>query len=287
MAKPFRRFKSEGLAMPEAEVPRAGAGKGLRRELPHFNLAPPVAFDPAVFYGGSEADGFVLSLALVYNDLKQIEWTQQIVLGAAEAEVAAGPGQVYGMGIWASRFTFALLHELFGAIKLADSHGVLQCEEFRKCIEPQEIASRWSMLMRFAKGEDLDAAESAALVSYAEMRNRGTYHYGDRGRLLEGYWRFFHDLPKTEFNRRAYLSAGGSPEQTRFYFADAAVASLYDVGDESATTLRDKTGELRLLVSETLALLVTRYIATRQASSRLPRTPIRSASKRPSSRKKG
>lgn len=288
MANPFRRLKSD-TAAPRQSVNDgridAPTESALIRDVPHFNLAPLTRIDRRVFYGGDDADGFVLSLARIYNDFKQIEWTQQLVLGAARLVVAPESGQVLGMGIWASRFTFSLLYELFNAIRLAERHGVFDSTAFVRCVGPAAIHERWTALLRIAKGEDVDHAEASALKAYEAMRNRGTYHYGDSGRLLQGYWKFFHELPPSDFNAHAYMSFGDSLEETRFYFADAAVASLYDTGDEAGTELRDTTAEMRRLVSETLALVVERYVRIRQADANLPAEPVSGAEK-PRSRRR-
>lgn len=42
-----------------------------RKPLPDFDLASPQKFDPAIF-GEQDIDGFVLSLALAFNDYKTV-----------------------------------------------------------------------------------------------------------------------------------------------------------------------------------------------------------------------
>jgi hypothetical protein len=269
-------FRRDDVAAGPTEPPSSGPEEAPLRELPHFALADLTAFEKEVFFGSDPADGFVLSLALAYNDLKQIEWNQQIFLGASKPGVNPRAGQVFGMGIWASRFSYALLHELFKAISEANRRKVLESPAFRLALQilsPGALAD-WQNLLRLACGEQLQAAEQSALSKYDEIRNQASYHYANSAAILAGYHRFFYDIDSSIYNAQAYMSFDdGSLERTRFYFADAAAASLYDVGDADGEQLRTTTATIRRLVSKIVAVVIVAYIETRRLEPGIAGSP--------------
>lgn len=95
-----------------------------------FNLADLKDFDPVLLVTGDQAvDGFVLSLALAYNDVKTMQWMNFMLdcnrPTPADA-ITAASGQWNGMRVQVARWLMALTHEILRAIAHAKETGVLE-----------------------------------------------------------------------------------------------------------------------------------------------------------------
>lgn len=70
-------------------------------DCPDFNLAELTPLDPRVFMSGDDGvDGFVLSIALAYNDIKGIDWLGQQMENCRPTDtttVSAGLGSVLSL----------------------------------------------------------------------------------------------------------------------------------------------------------------------------------------------
>lgn len=268
--KTFRPFKRKQLQPERARAVHGAGADVLRRPLPEFELAPLSDFPVDVFNSDCpDVDAFILTLATAYNDLKSFEWNYQIMTDAAPTEMIIHPqvGQLYGMRVWATRFTIALMFELLLAIDRASSAGVTTHARFMRALAllTPEGRRRWERLERAAT-QSIDADESSLddLVKwFAKVRNNLAYHYGQPKPLLQGYKRRFLDDPKEPSNEVLYASIGGNMAESRFYFADAASARAYDARDEHTKDLMARTTQMRAVVNGGLHAVVQAYLRHR------------------------
>lgn len=195
-----------------------------------FDLGALETFDPRVFEGGSDTDAFVLSLALAFNDLKDLAWMFQQVSYCEPADKSVpNPqlGQWKGMSIYVTRHLIAHAHEVVNALKEADRRGVLEtpewCEALGLC--PPAVIESWAKLVGTARGEPGDDPFLKFLVM---VRNNVAFHYDQPKALMSAYLRAFPNPPTSAFNTHAFVSLGDRAEGCRFYFADAASGMYYD-----------------------------------------------------------
>lgn len=215
---------------------------------PHRNpateLAPLFGFDPAVLKGGPrKADSFVLLLAVVYNDLRELQWVAEhlTITKPVEVVVSRGMGDWQGATVWTKRYAAAVLNELMVAVKHAHKAGILGQSMFIRTAQALDDQERvaWNNIVDVAMGRPGTA--SALRAFFDRVRNRAAFHF-DRGQLWEGYQAHFHRRKKDAFNEQAYMSVGRTLGATRFYFADAAA--------QLALELYDTKGELWPLVNQ-------------------------------------
>ena len=227
---------------------------------PDFELAPLRAYPPEVLAADSDgAEGLVLSLALAFNDMKGIQWwTYQ--LGKCEPKPGVDPeaGQWLGMRLQTTRLTLLILHEALKAIKTAQGTGVLDAQLFQQALsglDRRQLAS-WQELLELAN----DKPNDSPIRQYIErVRHNFSAHYYQPDALVKGYRSFFIDREPGPFNECAYASFGDKIENTRFYFADAAVQSgqrLLDPKDELLGQVRSYV----LQMFQALRFLIETYL---------------------------
>jgi hypothetical protein len=236
-------------------------------DCPDFDLAPLIEFPPTVFSreGSAAADAFVLALALAFNDMKGVQWLirQLEKCKPNESSVTAKVGQWNGMRIQTTRLTLLILHELLKAIHIADRDGVLGDADFVEAVRRlQEINKKdWADLIALAR----EAPGDSAVRRYIErMRHNFAAHYYQPSSLIGGYRQFFFENERESFNEHALVSFGDSVENTRFYFADAAVQmgqKLLDPSDAQITEVHSYT----LSMFQGLRFLIENYLSIKQA----------------------
>jgi hypothetical protein len=232
-----------------------------------FSLAELQEFDPGLLLtGDGGVDGFVLALALAYNDLKSVHWMNFMLERNKPTPVdAVTPvsGQWNGMRVQAARWEMALAHEILHAIAHAKENGVLAKSEIRKAVRlmPSFQQQRWKQLIDVSSGK---RPASGVLRGYLrDLRNDGVFHYAYSERLVSAYRAFFQTDAKVAYNTRAYLSIGPTMNQTRFYFADAAAQRMY-CGESDLETLFEEATELINELHHTIAGFVFAYLKHRK-----------------------
>jgi hypothetical protein len=204
-----------------------------------FGLAPLQTVDPAsLITGDDDLDGFVLSLALAYNDVKTIHWIQYLLLKHPPAdllEISPDAGQWHGMRVQANRWLMALAHEIILSISRASAMGVLRKKSIRTVVKSLPAAYQ-ELWMELVAVSTKPSGRGAALRPYLrDLRNEGVFHYKYPAKLLEGYKAFFLGGARVSHNEHAYVSMGPSLKETRFYFADAAAQRMY-TGNQTLET---------------------------------------------------
>jgi hypothetical protein len=197
------------------------------------DLAPLETFAPSVFVGDANASqqvcNFVLALALVYNDCKDIIYAHIIL---EQSKPSDPPSRSRAWGAWGGiehhifRLIVGMLHSLF---ELIQSNRSALDDSFLQSVIRQLRADHrdaWQTVV----GVALDASPSDGLGrALMLVRNKIAFHY-DPKCIFRGYQRHF--LGEDPRDERAFISRGMNMAQSRFYFADAA--SIGYVGTAAA-----------------------------------------------------
>lgn len=183
------------------------------------------SFDKTAFYPdknvSSDVCGFVLTLSLVYTDVKNINMLFGCVIDSrpkGEPEIKKEWGEYNGLINFLNKLNISILHELF--IFINENKAVLEEKFFKEVIKSikKDEKQSWNLLVDTA----LDRGNSDKFYKDLMLiRNKISFHY-DRKIILKGYEHMFSDM---NFVDRPYISRGTNMEQTRFYFADGAVES--------------------------------------------------------------
>lgn len=230
------------------------------------NLESLQTFDPAAFEGNEEVPqdlcNFVLALALIYNDCKNITYAATLLKECRPP----GPEKtgVWGTYAGTDRHLFRLMvsavHELFNLIR--DHENVLSHEFFvSRVVQSLSPASRksWVSLTGAATGATPKDEFGRMLL---RIRNKIAFHYEPK-EIFRGFKRTF--LGPTRLQEQAYISRGQSMAASRFYFADAAVDGYFleMVGEGEIKQLSAKIHDVTESLNRALLGLVDRFIQQR------------------------
>lgn len=180
-------------------------------------FAPDEAFPASVC-------GFVLALAVIYDDLKDIAQADHLLASEVPASQNAYTrerGQVAGIQAHIRRHLSATIYEL---LRLVEANLVILSEPaFVVTVRnlPNEIRAEWESITAVAENRDAKGSLAEALRF---VRDKVGFHY-DRKELLRGYEAHFSEDP----TRPAFISRGESLQSSRFYFADAAAQAYFRV----------------------------------------------------------
>lgn len=181
-------------------------------------------FDAAAFKASPEMPAnvcaFVLALAAVYNDSKDVIYALQILQSSMPEPPPRKSRQwgiYFALNAHLFRIHVGILHELFELIK--DNKKVIQSAPFRSLVKQmhRETRQSWRTLVDVALGSTPANPFGYSLLM---ARNKIAFHY-DAKRILRGYEEHF--LGPQRRDERAYISRGDSLNNSRFYFADAAL----------------------------------------------------------------
>lgn len=240
--------------------------------LPHFQLAPMLDTSPESVLRQSTADPLAelfLSLAVVFNDVKGLMWIGEILEDGRpnDGQVSAYGAQWQGIAIQITKLACGLVHELFKLLK--NYRGDLHSAEMKRLLKkvPPGVAKKWKSLI--ALSGDVGTPSSSLAKSLLKIRNNVSFHYDQPQMLVRGYCRHFFELEPSPQNERAYYSAGRNMEETRFYYADAAVQqSLAILRDRSVNDFNEELSRVLRDVNVTLAGIISAFLRRRDAGSK-------------------
>jgi hypothetical protein len=211
-------------------------------------LAPLLTLEPSVFAPdsdhSSELCGFVLALALAFNDLHDVVVVHDLLMTAQPADVTTPTpsfGEFGGLSVHLFRIQVGTVHEVLELVR--KQRTLLRDHSLQQLIQALSSRSQgaWNTLIAAASGKK----EHTKLGSYLRYaRNHVAFHY-DRDKLSEGFAKAF--LGGSD--RQPYASRGGTLGRSRFYFADAA-AQDYMGAASAANSIKDWTIESLELVGE-------------------------------------
>jgi hypothetical protein len=240
-------------------------------ELPDSReLAPLETFNPKVFIAENKEDqevcNFVLMLALINNDFKDLLWSYQ-QLNACKLDpippLSSYNGQCAGMRSHLTRLSHSLFCELAQLIDRnpeAINHPLF-LETFRQLNKQNKVL--WEQLLVYSKGGPNSEIKELRGISLL-IRNNISFHYYQPKFLSQGYKDFFSRNSGPE-NRDAFISRGNSLQSSRFYFADAAVEGCFDrtIPKEMVGRVRPALNRLSEIIVQVLYDIVTSFVQLR------------------------
>jgi hypothetical protein len=154
------------------------------------------------------------------------------------------------------------VHELLKLVStFATEARSTEIERLLKTATPSTRRA-WHDLVKVAtrQGTADDANFSDVLV---KIRNNAAYHYYQTKLPVRGFRRHFFESARNPLNAAAFASVGKNMEQTRFYFADAAMKSTIDdlAAEMGGSAFGDRLRRTVRHVNIALAHIVTSYIA--------------------------
>lgn len=186
-------------------------------------LAPLESFDPAAFKGDAKVSqdvcNFVLTLALIFNDLKDLIFAQvtlQTQKPAGSFMVSRHWGEYSGIDQHLWKLMVGLFHEVVQLVR--ESEDVIADSFYQSVINGLRKKEKdiWLSLVDAARAKTGPVENRFALL----IRNKVVFHYEPK-EIYRGYRTYFSsDVPAA---RRAFVSRGNDMEHTRLFFADAAV----------------------------------------------------------------
>jgi hypothetical protein len=197
-----------------------------------FQLAPLTELNPEAIVpkqcATAEEERFaelMLTLALFFNDVKGILLAFDQIdaeTKPAKDEVSAQAGQWVGLDMQRHRLLVALMHELFGVLKAfkPEATGERMARLLKKMTPTARV--HWSALFGRV-GRNPSSKTKAFAAKLAQIRSNMAFHYDQPIPLLRGFRRHFYETPPHPSNEHAFCSFGRTMEETRFYYADAAV----------------------------------------------------------------
>ena len=209
-----------------------------------------------------ELCNLVLSLVLIYNDCKNAMYAASLLRDAKPK------GQFQSNGLWATwsgidlhlmRFFVSHVHELFELIR--NNRDLLDHPFFVKVNKQVHGTSReaWKALVSVAD----DATPKDELGKLLLLvRNKVVFHYDPKG-IYRGFKQQFLDPGCPQ--QRAYVSRGLSMNETRFYFADAAVQGYFQETKGSMESADLSSKIIKIIESLNFAIIgiVDRFIQLR------------------------
>jgi hypothetical protein len=234
-------------------------------------LAPLETFDPKAFRGDSsvpqELCDFVLALALVYNDFRDVVVAQGLLNAALPNDTSTPTprlGELGGIHAHLNRLMAALVHELAKLIERSDH--LLSHPFFESLVKklPRAAREAWSSVVDATK-KNTATDSLSRLVLFA--RHKVAFHY-DAEEIGRGYRRAFIDDP----SRVPFVSRGDNMAKSRFYFADAAADTYLRTSADKQVVEEFFSAKLDLFdeINHALRELVSRFVNERRFAYRPP-----------------
>src|SRR6266851_1279675 len=205
---------------------------------------------------------FTIALALGMNELKDIDWAQHQLTKGGPPTMKKHMGNYVGMGASFSRLTAGIIVELGKSIVTAKGSGLLQSKTFKDALAKAPSPSRrtWNAtVFSFTQREHSEQPRRDApfvdrVITWMTYIRNNTFHFGHKDQfklLAKGYeLKFTAPIDAEKGNDCLYVSLGQTQEETRFYFADAAIATLLQrKSEELALTEKDIRSFVRNLLN--------------------------------------
>ncbi|MFA5780502.1 MAG: hypothetical protein WC947_10250 [Elusimicrobiota bacterium] len=179
-----------------------------------------------------EVCNFMLSLALLYNDFKDLVWLSKNLISVKPKEPVEKNSYNghYGGLVWhLERLYYSLMRELFKIIceNIESIKHEMFIETERKL--GKEVKTCWQSIIDISNevnsdNKSLDEESKLLKEIFMRIRNNLGYHFAPK-EIMNGYKTFF----KSENGKaeESYISLGNSLSKRRFYFADAAVEGCF------------------------------------------------------------
>jgi len=233
------------------------------------DLRDPIQMSPEVFvaddYISQPVCDFILALALVFNDFKDLMAAQQLMQCVAppDGPPDASRGMFGGLHIHWVRLLAGVIHELTELI--GKNKQQMDSVAFQRLIGKLPKAGRemWTNVVASSIAAGPQGDHFGRLLFYTRMKVG--FHY-DAKEIARGYRERF----LSERDNPPYISHGKTMAATRFYFADAAVEK-YMMGKAGAATAKEFfTVGWALLpeIGHALREIVTQFVKLRERQRR-------------------
>lgn len=235
--------------------------------LPGFDKLAPLEYVDASIFDGKDAKeqevcDFILTLALVQNDLKDLLWAFGEIKERSPKsfELSAEAGQLNGMGAHCVRQLYALHHELLKLVK--ENPDPQSHELFQNVISriSKDSRAHWRKIVAASSLKPADDVLSKLLVVVRD--NIASHYYGTKV-LARGFKKYYDGSGPT--GKKLFVSRGITPISTRFYFVDGAAqgALEYLARDATREALADRLGDLTAATFVSINAIVTRFMEDR------------------------
>lgn len=202
----------------------------------NFNLAEPLKYSSAWFEdptNNRELKGFIVMMATVFNDLKDLQILASEATDYSKDASRWSPvwGQANGIQRFCCKMSVSIIHEFLEFLKVNKTH--LENIKVKKAIEQfkkdfPKGGREWDDLVKASKEQKV---KNSILSKIAQMRNNSSFHYYGTSMILKGMMDHISAVKKNQKepqSRFLYVSYGKTNEETRFYFADAAINHQYE-----------------------------------------------------------
>jgi len=195
--------------------------------------------------------------------------TMQHVYKQTGDEVSGHNGELAGIRLQMIKILYATIHEAL--VFLGESEQICASKLFQQLVQKTSDGTQlvWEMLRKIANGQSTDDERFKEFEELREFlvkaRNNVGFHYQTRKQLIAGFRRFFEKgitgMPETS-RQWAYRSTKSEFNQSRYYYADAALQGYYVnlFGDEKSNKERnDETFRLLNLIVYAIHDLLRQY----------------------------
>lgn len=181
-----------------------------------------------------DVDKLFLTLALIYNDTKNIHffWTlflAKVADRGSKVEISFHNGEYSGIRMYIIRILLSTIAETFTCLE--KNRKILESKKFKEIkdkLSPQ-ILEIWNDLVDTAINEIKSKEKSSIFNFLRSIRGDITYHYENVEHLPVGFREFFYKSEKNIFNKRAYYSLGNTMEKSRLFYADVSAEYYIDL----------------------------------------------------------
>lgn len=175
------------------------------------------------------ADQFIITIALIYNDIKGLLLFWEIIeefekSHKTENKICGKTGQFVGLKTQVYKYILSSINEI--SVLFVEQKDLIQSDKFEVILKsiPQDAKAAWTKLCKFCFNDDqADEDLKKVRLAIVKIRSNGSFHYNQVKALFNAYKETFQDKKEQPLGR-AYLSIGNGIEDSRFYFADAAMS---------------------------------------------------------------
>ena len=197
---------------------------------------------------------FFLVLAVVFNDLKGLNLFSKLINDTYKkeepGEVSVHVGELGGIFTQINKLFIGNIREFFEFLK--ENEKILLTTEFKDVLSKtnKDIQNRWKDIINIALNRSSEISDFTKYLIL--IRNNVAFHYNQSGKELKrSFCSYFYKKEKMGRNKLAYYSMGESMENTRFFYADAAVQEYVGL------TKNNETGELDLKYKKEISKIIT------------------------------
>lgn len=217
----------------------------------------------------ADSDRLVLMLAHAYNDLKDLflwwEINREMAQFPPPGAIEKRFGQFCGMDNHIMRLMSGWLVET--KVLLKTEKETINSAFFADTISKLEAdrKSAWESLCLFAwsKPKDLPKDLQDLNTYLVKVRAHGTFHYYQTEPLATGFAKHFSDDSKPE-SKLAYATYGANLEESRFFFADAAITAMCsEMADDQLPKYNDALVSYLKKAHWSFRAIVKKYMAKR------------------------